>query len=82
MLNFALIYKYYKLSFAELSDKTIYMYKIYVGLIGTAQWYLKNEGPKKGNIWGSPQKTWLSANFGKLSFLSYVKIYSIGHISV
>ena len=36
-----------KLTFANLSDKTNHMSKINVQLIGTAQWYLENDGPKK-----------------------------------
>ena len=43
-LNFTLICKFQKLAFAELSDKTNHMSKINVGLTGTAQWYLENEG--------------------------------------
>ena len=36
-----------KLAFAELSDNTIYMCKINMGLLGTVQWYLENERPLK-----------------------------------
>ena len=37
------MYKFKKLAFADLSDKTNHMSKINVGLIGTAQWYLEND---------------------------------------
>merc|ERR1712082_454913 len=46
-LNFGPIFKFFKMLFAELSDKTHYMCNFFVQLIWPAQWSVKDERPRK-----------------------------------